>query len=109
MCNFLASSRKSAALRGGVLLYAAQAIPPIDADLSRTKRGIAKKGHLWTEASDINTVHNISIVYCIYPYKNRANLQSGIRIEGKMDTILNQFFPSRENASGSLDALTKFQ
>jgi hypothetical protein len=29
-------------LRGGVLLYAAQAIPPIDAE-------IAEKGHLWTE------------------------------------------------------------
>jgi hypothetical protein len=39
---FSASSRKSAALRGGVLVYAAQAIPPIDAE-------IAEKGHLWTE------------------------------------------------------------
>jgi hypothetical protein len=29
-------------LRGGILLYAAQAIPPIDAE-------IAEKGHLWTE------------------------------------------------------------
>ena len=29
-------------LRGGVLLYTAQAIPPIDAE-------IAEKGHLWTE------------------------------------------------------------
>jgi hypothetical protein len=28
-------------LRGGILLYAAQAIPPIDAE-------IAEKGHLWT-------------------------------------------------------------
>jgi hypothetical protein len=42
--QFSASSRKSAALRGGVLLYAAQAIPPIDAE-------IAEKGHLWTETS----------------------------------------------------------
>jgi hypothetical protein len=40
--QFFASSRKSAALRGGILLYAAQAIPPIDAE-------IAKKGHLWME------------------------------------------------------------
>jgi hypothetical protein len=29
-------------LRGGVLLYAAQAIPPIDAE-------IVERGHLWTE------------------------------------------------------------
>jgi hypothetical protein len=32
------------ALRRGILLYAAQAIPPIDAE-------IAEKGHLWTETS----------------------------------------------------------
>ena len=38
-------------LRGGLLLYAAQAIPPIDADMSRSRRGIAEKGHLWTETS----------------------------------------------------------
>ena len=31
-------------LRGGILLYAAQAIPPIDAE-------IAGKGHLWTETN----------------------------------------------------------
>jgi hypothetical protein len=31
-------------LREGILLYAAQAIPPIDAE-------IAEKGHLWTETS----------------------------------------------------------
>ena len=31
-------------LRGGVLVYAAQAIPPIHAE-------IAEKGHLWTETS----------------------------------------------------------
>jgi hypothetical protein len=42
--QFSASSRKSAALRGGVLLYAAQAIPLIDAE-------IAEKGHLWTETN----------------------------------------------------------
>ena len=29
---------------GGILLYAAQAIPPIDAE-------IAEKGHLWTETN----------------------------------------------------------
>jgi hypothetical protein len=40
--QFSASSRKSVELRGGVLLYAAQAIPPIDAE-------IAKKGHFWKE------------------------------------------------------------
>jgi hypothetical protein len=40
--QFSASSRKSAALRGGILVYAAQAITPIDAE-------IAEKDHLWTE------------------------------------------------------------
>jgi len=40
--QFFASSRKSAVLRGGVLLYAAQAIQPIDAE-------IAEKGHFWTK------------------------------------------------------------
>jgi len=34
--------KKIKELRGGVLVYAAQAIPPIDAE-------IAEKGHLWTE------------------------------------------------------------
>ena len=38
-------------MRGGILLYAAQAIPPIDADLSRSRRGIAENGHLWTETN----------------------------------------------------------
>jgi hypothetical protein len=36
------SARKSVESRGGLLLCAAQAIPPIDAE-------IAEKGHLWTE------------------------------------------------------------
>jgi hypothetical protein len=40
--QFSASSWKSAALRGGVLSCAAQAIPPIDAE-------IAEKSHLWME------------------------------------------------------------
>ena len=40
--QFSVSSRKSAELRGGILLYAAQAVPPIDAE-------IAEKGHFWTE------------------------------------------------------------
>jgi hypothetical protein len=40
--QFSASSRKSVELRGGVLLYAAQAIPPIDTE-------IAEKGHFWKE------------------------------------------------------------
>jgi hypothetical protein len=49
--QFSASSRKSAALRGGVLLYAAQAMPPIDAE-------IAEKGHLWTETSSLGDCHD---------------------------------------------------
>jgi hypothetical protein len=39
--QFSDSSRKSVELRGGILLYAAQAIIPIDAE-------IAEKGHFWT-------------------------------------------------------------
>jgi hypothetical protein len=39
--QFSASSRKSVELRGGIPLYAAQAIMPIDAE-------IAEKGHFWT-------------------------------------------------------------
>ena len=35
--------------RRQTFLYAAQAIPPIDADLSRSRRGIVEKGHFWTE------------------------------------------------------------
>jgi hypothetical protein len=46
---FSASSRKSAALRGGVLVYVAQAIPPIDAE-------IVEKGHLQTETSSLCTI-----------------------------------------------------
>jgi len=37
-------------LRGGILLYAAQAIPPIDAE-------IAEKGHLWTETTYLLAGH----------------------------------------------------
>ena len=44
--------------RRQTVLYAAQVIPQtchvfsvIDADLSRSRRGIAEKGHLWTETS----------------------------------------------------------
>jgi len=50
--QFSASSRKSAALRGGVLVCAAQAMSPIEADLFRSRRGFAEKGHLWTETDD---------------------------------------------------------
>jgi hypothetical protein len=42
--QFSASSRKSAALRGGILLYAAQAMPPIEAE-------IAGKGYFCPETS----------------------------------------------------------
>ncbi|MFZ0105405.1 MAG: hypothetical protein WAK92_00925, partial [Thiobacillus sp.] len=40
--QFSASSREAAELRGGILLSAAQAIAPIDAE-------IAGNGHFWTE------------------------------------------------------------
>jgi hypothetical protein len=57
--QFPASSRKSAALRGGILLYAAQAIPPIDAE-------IVGKGHLWMETSELS-VQNQHIIADIFP------------------------------------------
>ena len=41
-CAIFRKFKKIKELRGGILLYAAQAIPPIDAE-------IAEKGHLWTE------------------------------------------------------------
>ena len=41
-CTIFCKFNKIKELRGGILLYAAQAIPPIDAE-------IAEKGHLWTE------------------------------------------------------------
>jgi len=40
-CAIFRKFKKIKELRGGILLYAAQAIPPIDAE-------IAEKGHLWT-------------------------------------------------------------
>jgi len=42
--QFSASFKNIKELRGGILVYAAQAIPPIDAE-------IAEKGHLWTETT----------------------------------------------------------
>ena len=47
-CAIFRKFKEIKELCGGILLYAAQAIPPIDADLSRSRRGIAEKGHLWT-------------------------------------------------------------
>jgi len=41
-CAIFCKFKEIKELRGGVLLCAAQAIPPIDAE-------IAGKGHLWTE------------------------------------------------------------
>jgi hypothetical protein len=41
MCNFY-KFKEIKELRGGILLYAAQAILPIDAE-------IVEKGHFWTE------------------------------------------------------------
>jgi len=43
-CAIFRKFKEIKELRGGILLYAAQAIPPIDAE-------IAEKGHLWTETS----------------------------------------------------------
>ena len=41
-CAIFRKFKEIKELCGGILLYAAQAIPPIDAE-------IAEKGHLWTE------------------------------------------------------------
>jgi hypothetical protein len=43
-CAIFRKFKEIKELRGGILLYAAQAIPPIDAE-------IAGKGHFWTETS----------------------------------------------------------
>jgi hypothetical protein len=43
-CAIFRKFKEIKELRGGILLYAAQAIPPIDGE-------IAEKGHLWTETS----------------------------------------------------------
>jgi hypothetical protein len=43
-CAIFRKFKEIKELRGGILLYAAQAIPPIDAE-------IAEKGHLWTETN----------------------------------------------------------
>jgi len=43
-CAIFCKFKEIKGLRGGVLLYAAQAMPPIDAE-------IAEKGHLWTETN----------------------------------------------------------
>jgi hypothetical protein len=43
-CAIFCKFKDIKGLRGGVLLYAAQAIPPIEAE-------IAEKGHLWMETS----------------------------------------------------------
>jgi hypothetical protein len=43
-CAIFCKFKEIKELRGGVHVYAAQAIPPIDAE-------IAGKGHLWTETT----------------------------------------------------------
>ncbi len=43
-CAIFRKFKEIKELRGGVLAYAAQAIPPIDAE-------IVGKGHLWTETN----------------------------------------------------------
>ena len=45
-CAIFCKFKEIKKLRGGVLVYAAQTIPPIDAE-------IAEKGHLWTETNYI--------------------------------------------------------
>ena len=54
-CAIFCKFKEIKELRGGVLPYAAQATPPIDA-------GIAEKGHLWTETS-LNSVDNSLSLY----------------------------------------------
>jgi len=43
-CAIFRKFKEIKELRGGVLVYAAQVIPPIDAE-------IAEKGHLWMETN----------------------------------------------------------
>jgi len=44
-CAIFCKFKEIKELRGGILLYAAQAVPPIDAE-------IVEKGHLWTETGE---------------------------------------------------------
>ncbi|MFY9706664.1 MAG: hypothetical protein WAJ95_12165, partial [Desulfobacterales bacterium] len=64
---FSASSRKSAALRGGVLVSAAQEIPPIDAE-------IAEKGHLWTETNELVRAGLVDLAYGVKSSKGAGNI-----------------------------------
>jgi hypothetical protein len=50
-CAIFCKFKEIKELRGGVLVYAAQAIPPIDAE-------IAEKGHLWVETSYLQGRHH---------------------------------------------------
>jgi hypothetical protein len=44
-CAIFCKFKEIKELRGGILLYAAQVVPPIDAE-------IVEKGHLWTETGE---------------------------------------------------------
>jgi len=44
-CAIFCKFKEIKELRGGILLYAAQAVPPMGAE-------IVEKGHLWTETGD---------------------------------------------------------
>ncbi|MGD8721585.1 MAG: hypothetical protein PVG46_07265 [Desulfobacterales bacterium] len=80
-CAIFRKFKEIKELRGGVLLYAAQAIPPIDADLSRSRRGVAEKGHLWTETNWLHTASFIKLSeietmskssFIVFEIKNQA-------------------------------------
>ena len=58
-CAIFRKFKEIKELCGGILLYAAQAIPPIDAE-------IAEKGHLWTETSYRSRVTCLSILWSSY-------------------------------------------
>ena len=47
-CAIFRKSKEIKELRGSVLVYTAQVIPPIDAE-------IAERGHIWTETTLVTT------------------------------------------------------
>jgi len=74
-CAIFCKFKEIKELRGGILLYAAQAIPPIDAE-------IAEKGHLWTETS-LSTIGATVLMS-----KKRVSVKDRFRRPDRYDSAL---------------------
>ena len=66
-CAIFRKFKEIKELRGGILLYAAQAIPPIDAE-------IAEKGHLWTETNELVRAGLVDLAYGVKSSKGAGNI-----------------------------------